>query len=227
MPIILAIETSTEACSVAISTKEGVLEDFAIMPRMHSQKTLAMIKKLLSQAGINKNAIDAVAFGCGPGAFTGVRIATALTQGLAFSLDVPVIAISSLAALSQQAIRKQQATHIFAAIDARMDEIYWGTYRCDQSTNLASLVGKETVSLPKLATTQYNNSEEWVGIGTGWKYVQQIPIDPLFFEENSYPQAQDIVRLALPLFQQKKYHDASKALPVYLRNDVAKKKKER
>jgi len=224
MVALLAIETSTEACSVALSIDGKVIENFGIMPRMHSQKILPMIDQLLVEANIRKSAIDAIAFGCGPGAFTGVRISTAVTQGLAFSLDVPVISVSSLAALAQLAIRKQSANHIVAAIDARMGEIYWGLFDCDKTTGLAISMTEEKVCVPEEVLPDAFQDKSWVGVGSGWNYADNIPARPSIIDANALPHAQDIATLALPHLLNKNTINPKLAIPTYLRNNVARKK---
>lgn len=228
MAVLLAIDTATEACSAALSINGEVIEHFGIMPRLHSQKILPMVEQLLAEAGIRKTAIDAIAFGRGPGAFTGVRIATAITQGLAFALDTPVVPVSSLAALAQLAVRTQQASHILTAIDARMDEIYWATFTKDPSTQLVYQHAQETVIAPEKAQPSIEKRDvEWVGIGSGWTFSERIPVSVTSFQTDAFPHAQDIATLALPLYQQGQAVSPELAMPVYLRNNVAKKKVDR
>ena len=124
---LLALDTATEACSVALNIDGELTEHYELLPRRHSRELLPMVEKIIAAAGLSLTQLDAVAFGCGPGAFTGLRVATAMAQGLAFGADLPVIPVSTLAALAQQAHRCYQSTHVLAAIDARMDEVYWGT----------------------------------------------------------------------------------------------------
>ncbi|SQF87684.1 M22 peptidase YeaZ [Pseudomonas taetrolens] len=129
MSTLLALDTATEACSVALLHDGKVTSHYEVIPRLHAQKLLPMIKDLLAEAGVELSAVEAIAFGRGPGAFTGVRIAIGVVQGLAFALDRPVLPISNLAVLAQRAHREHGATQVASAIDARMDEVYWGCYR--------------------------------------------------------------------------------------------------
>ena len=129
MTTLLALDTATEACSAALLHEGRLLQRFEVIPRMHAQRLLPMLEELLAESGLPLSAVDCLVFGRGPGAFTGVRIATGLAQGLAFSIQRPVIAISDLAALAQQAWRVYGAERVAAAIDARMDEVYWGCYQ--------------------------------------------------------------------------------------------------
>ena len=228
MTILLAIDTATEACSAALSIDGEVIEHFGLMPRMHSQKILPMIEQVLAKAGISKTAIDAIAFGRGPGAFTGVRIATAITQGLAFALDKPVIPVSSLAALAQLALRTQKASHILTAIDARMNEVYWATFTTDSTKQRVILQSQETVIPPELAQPALTNPTiRWTGIGSGWAFKERIPAQVASYQVEAFPHAQDIAELALPLYEEGQAVSPELTMPVYLRNDVAKKSKKK
>jgi tRNA threonylcarbamoyladenosine biosynthesis protein TsaB len=126
MTTLLALDTATEACSVAVLHDGRVHSHYEVIPRLHAQRLLPMIKQIMAEAGAPLSAIDAIAFGRGPGAFTGVRIAIGVVQGLAFGLDRPVLPVSNLAVLAQGAYRLHGARQVAAAIDARMDEVYWG-----------------------------------------------------------------------------------------------------
>ena len=136
-----------------------------VIPRLHAQKLLPMIKDLLAEAGVELTAVDAIAFGRGPGAFTGVRIAIGVVQGLAFALERPVLPISNLAVLAQRAYREHGATQVASAIDARMDEVYWGCYR-EQAGEMC-LAGVEAVLPPEVAALPVDASGEWFGAARG------------------------------------------------------------
>jgi len=124
---LLAFETATEACSVAVWIDGEVIERFEIAPRRHAELALPWADAVLAEAGIAKSAIDAIAVGRGPGAFTGVRLAIAVAQGVALALDRPIVPVSTLAALALQG----GAPRVLAAIDARMGEVYAAAFRCD------------------------------------------------------------------------------------------------
>src|SRR5215831_4430849 len=125
---LLAIETATESCSAALLIGDAVIERCEIAPRRHAELILPMIESLLGEAGVTRRQIDGIAVGRGPGAFTGVRLAISVAQGLALGLDIPVVPVSSLAALAQDAPAKQSGS-ILAVIDARMGEVYSGTFQ--------------------------------------------------------------------------------------------------
>ena len=122
MTTLLALDTATEACSVALLHAGKVISHYEVIPRLHAQRLLPMIQTLLAEAGITLSAVDALAFGRGPGAFTGVRIAVGVVQGLAFALQRPVLPVSTLATIAQRAHREHGAEQVAVAVDARMDD---------------------------------------------------------------------------------------------------------
>ncbi|MCL6270944.1 tRNA (adenosine(37)-N6)-threonylcarbamoyltransferase complex dimerization subunit type 1 TsaB [Sansalvadorimonas sp. 2012CJ34-2] len=227
MALILSIDTATEACSAAINNNGEVQEIFEVIPRQHSKRLLPMIDQLLAEQGVSRSQIDAVAFGRGPGAFTGVRIATGIAQGLGWALNCPVVPVSTLAALAQQGLREYGAEQVLAAIDARMDEVYWGIYSA--SNGIMEAVRDEQVCAPEL--TRESIPEGWLesalGIGTGWGYSERMGFSPARTVIGAFPHAGDIATLAAPMLEQGQGVDADKALPVYLRDNVALKKSER
>jgi tRNA threonylcarbamoyladenosine biosynthesis protein TsaB len=125
---LLALDTATEACSAAVWVDGTVLERYELAPRRHAALILPMIEAVLAEANLSPLQLDAIAFGRGPGAFTGVRIAVGIAQGIAFAADLPVIPISTLAALALGAAQETGYSRIAAALDARMGEVYWGVY---------------------------------------------------------------------------------------------------
>ncbi|HEY9147572.1 MAG TPA: tRNA (adenosine(37)-N6)-threonylcarbamoyltransferase complex dimerization subunit type 1 TsaB, partial [Gammaproteobacteria bacterium] len=161
---LLAIETATEACSVALYLDGEVRESYRLAPREHARLVLAMADGLLAEASLQPSQLDAVAFSRGPGAFTGVRIATSVVQGIAFAAELPVVPVSTLAALAQGGCREFGWQHIAAAIDARMDEVYWGVYECIDG--LVQPRQAERVCQPGTVPTL--QGEGWYGIGSGW-----------------------------------------------------------
>ena len=160
---LLAIETSTEACSAAISINDACAYRYELAPRKHSKLILPMIDSLLSEADIKINALDCICFSHGPGAFTGVRIGISVAQGLAYPHDIPVIGVSSLKTLAQQFSKEND--HIATAIDARMNEIYWGLYKKNDEGVMEEIT-KEKVCAPEDILSPSKNN--WMCIGTGW-----------------------------------------------------------
>jgi tRNA threonylcarbamoyladenosine biosynthesis protein TsaB len=220
MSTLLALDTATEACSVALLHDGRVLSHYEVIPRMHAQRLLPMIKDLLEEAGIALSALDAIAFGRGPGAFTGVRIAIGVVQGLAFALERPVLPVSTLAVLAQRALREQGAQQVAAAIDARMDEVYWGCY-CAQQGEMR-LRGSEAVLAPESVSLPADEAGDWVAAGTGWgSYAERMPVNTLAAPQVLLPHAQDLLALAGFAWARGEALPADMALPVYLRDQVA------
>jgi len=221
MPNILAIETATEACSAALSVDGRIIERSEIAPRRHAELILPMIASLLAEAGLARAQLDGIAVGRGPGAFTGVRLAIAVTQGLALALDVPIVPVSSLAALAQDA--PDAGASILAVIDARMGEVYAGAFRRG-ADGLVEAIGDETVG--KADELILPQSIQWCVVGTGWDAYRaalapRLPPPPTFADGVRYPQARAVAVLAAPQFAAGRGVAPEQALPVYLRDKVA------
>ncbi|MDB6442869.1 MULTISPECIES: tRNA (adenosine(37)-N6)-threonylcarbamoyltransferase complex dimerization subunit type 1 TsaB [Pseudomonas] len=225
MSTLLALDTATEACSVALLHDGKVTSHYEVIPRLHAQKLLPMIQQLLSDAGTTLQAVDAIAFGRGPGAFTGVRIAIGVVQGLAFALERPVLPVSNLAVLAQRALREQGARQVAAAIDARMDEVYWGCYR--EIDGEMRLVGQEAVMPPEAAALPPGTDGQWFGAGTGWGYGARIAVNLSGQDPTMLPHAEDLLALARFAWERGEAIPADDAQPVYLRDKVATPKSER
>ena len=221
---LLALDTATEACSVALHLDGEIVETFQMLPRRHSRELLSMIEQLLADAGLSLTQLDALAFGRGPGAFTGLRVATAMVQGLAFSVDKPVVGVSTLAALAQEGYRRFGASSVLSAIDARMNEVYWGAFR--EQNGLMQPVQEEIVIAPENVTAPENDNS-WLGMGTGWAYQDRMPVTVSDYHIEHYPRAGDIALLAAAGFDKGLAVSAEHATPVYLRDKVALKKNER
>lgn len=225
MSTLLALDTATEACSVALLHDGKITSHYEVIPRLHAQKLLPMIQQLLGDAGITLQAVDAIAFGRGPGAFTGVRIAVGVVQGLAFALDRPVLPVSNLAVLAQRALREHGARQVAAAIDARMDEVYWGCYQ--ETDGEMRLVGAEAVLPPEVAALPAHASGDWFGAGTGWGYEPRIAVRLGGRDATLLPHAEDLLALARFAWERGEAIAADDAQPVYLRDKVATPKSER
>jgi tRNA threonylcarbamoyladenosine biosynthesis protein TsaB len=221
---ILAIETSTEACSAALLNGDEVLERYQLAPRGHGDLILQMATEVLAESGLSLGQLDAIAFGRGPGAFTGVRIATSVTQGIAFGADLPVIPVSTLAALAAGGVRATGGQRIIAALDARMGEVYWGAFELiggkltSQSAEVVSAPGQVPLVV----------GDQWQGIGSGWltygevlmaHYTSQIG----GVNADVFPHAQDVAQLAVDIWAAGGAVTAEQAIPVYLRDNVAVK----
>jgi tRNA threonylcarbamoyladenosine biosynthesis protein TsaB len=219
---LLAIETATEACSVALIHGQELIARSEIAPRRHTELVLPMADELLAEAGIDRHALDAIAVGRGPGAFTGVRLGVSLAQGMALGLDLPVITISSLAALALEAPAEDGAA-ILAVIDARMGEIYAASYRRDDNGGLVALDEERIVTAETLVLPQ---AGAWQVVGTGWaayatELSQRLTGTLHSADGLRYPQAAHVATLALREFQAGHAQAPELALPVYLRDKVA------
>ena len=225
---LLAVETSTEACSAALHIDGEVRERFKIAPREHTKLILPMIDSLLADAQLKPQQLDALAFSRGPGSFTGVRISTGIIQGIALGADLPVVPVSTLAAIAQHYLKNTDKDCAYTAMDARMGEIFWAAYQ-KNSQGYAELIGEEAVTLAENVVIP---SIQGVGIGSGWGVYQQQLTDRLGalildIEVDHLPRASAIADLGVIGFNQNKAVDVEKAMPVYLRDKVAKKESER
>jgi tRNA threonylcarbamoyladenosine biosynthesis protein TsaB len=216
---LLAIETATEACSVALWIDGGVRERHEIAPRRHAELVLPWADALLAEAGIAKSQLDAIAVGRGPGAFTGVRLAIALAQGIALALGRPVVAVSTLAALAMHG----EGERILAAIDARMGEIYLGTFARD-ADGLVTAVDAERLARPDAAVLP--EGRDWIGVGSGFAadggaLVKTFGDRLLRHDAVALPHAADVVRLAARAYANGEAVAPELAEPAYLRDKVA------
>lgn len=236
---ILAIDTATEACSAALLIDGEVSAQYQLAPREHSRLILKMIDTLLADAAVPVSELDAIAFGRGPGSFMGVRIAAGVVQGIAFAHDIPVIPISTLKAIAQRAYEQTANTQILVAIDARMDEVYWAVYRLNalrwQLDGEEQVISPERLQLSRQTLQDdgkgdNKGSDEWLAAGTGWgSYAQRLLAGADFDLQATlaecYPSAEGIAKLAVEEFRAGNMVTAAQAVPVYLRNDVARKPK--
>lgn len=216
--VLLAIDTATEQCSVALKVGDQVFQRAAITPREHSQRVLGFVDEVLAEAGLTLADVGGVVCGYGPGSFTGVRIGVAICQGLAFSHTLPVYPVSTLAALAQQAVRKHNAQRVLSAIDARMNEIYLAGYELQDEVLI------QTISA-RMAPLQAVTEQPWwregavVGAGTGWQAYgeklnpsQQVTV----LDDVTLPLAEDMLTLA----QWVEPVAAEQLEPLYVRNEV-------
>lgn len=215
---LLALDTATEACSAAVWVDGNVLERYELAPRRHAVLILPMIEAVLAEAGLSAGQLDAIAVGRGPGAFTGVRIAMGIAQGIAFAADRPVAPVSTLAALALGVARATGEARIAAALDARMSEVYWGLYAVNGYET--ELLGQERVCAPEAVTAPPG---AWFGAGSGWAVYAEALAQRLTvsgWRSDCYPRAGDIARLAATPSQRGAWVVAEQALPVYLRDRV-------
>ncbi|MCC8362396.1 tRNA (adenosine(37)-N6)-threonylcarbamoyltransferase complex dimerization subunit type 1 TsaB [Lysobacter sp. A6] len=216
---LLAFETATEACSVAVWVDGEVIERFDLAPRRHAELALPWADEVLHEAGVRRTELDAIAVGRGPGAFTGVRLAIAIAQGIALALDRPIVPVSTLAALALQA----RAPRVLAAIDARMGEVYAAAYRCDGDNAIA--LDDERVVAPT-AVVLPDDANAWSGVGTGFDAVEgalRTTLDGRFarIDASALPHAADVARLAAQAFKRGEGVAPERIEPAYLRDNVA------
>lgn len=225
---ILIIDTATEACSVALKIDGKVFNQFEICPQQHSQRILPMIDDVLKLANCKLGDLDYLGFGRGPGSFTGVRIATGVLQGLALGTGLKVIGVSTLAAMAQQAAAQASATQVYAAIDARMSEVYFAQYQLREG--VMQLVDEEQVLPPEHAETLINVVDNAVGVGTGWQAYPNLnpSLDPesrlSIAEDIMYPDAQFMLPIAQANIALGQAVEVEEVQPVYLRDKVTWKK---
>lgn len=226
MPI-LALDTSSDACSAAVLTATAGFTVFEMTPRGHTQLILPMVESVLKQAHLRLADMQAIAFGRGPGAFTGLRIATGVAQGLALAADKPVLPISTLAALAQQAYQQLQAQKILVALDARMGEVYWGAFQV--VAGQVQLQAEEQVLTPN--AIELPKDSGWMAVGSGWSAYPELAERALGLVTATYadwlPSAEFIAQLAWQDYQAGKALPAQQAQPIYLRNKIAQTTQER
>ena len=233
---LLAIDSATEFCSAALSTEADIISRGEELPRQHSQMLLPYVNELLSEAGVTLKELDGIVVSQGPGSFTGVRIGASIAQGLAFSQNLPMVQISTLAAMAQACYRRHGATQVIAAIDARMGEVYCGTYRLIDG--LMELEGEEIVCAPAdvrdrlpilgdalSVEPKVEQARAWTTCGTAWETYAEVMTEalagiPLQSSQVRLPHAMDMLVLARPIFAAGEAIGAMDLSPNYLRNEV-------
>jgi tRNA threonylcarbamoyladenosine biosynthesis protein TsaB len=236
MTKLLAIDSSTEACSVALSIEGQVFSEYQISPRKHAELLLPMVDSVLSEAKSSLKELDAIACCVGPGAFTGLRIAISMAQSLAYASNKPCIEISSLQLLAAQAFQQSQSSICLASIDARMNEVYFAAFKRG-ADGLPALLSAERVVAPLeieldsafLAPANLSQLEigQVVVAGSGWtayEYGKSLNKIKQLKVNEVYPNAARMLPIAEKSYAQGEIINASKMRPSYLRNNVAKKK---
>ncbi|BCQ35344.1 MULTISPECIES: tRNA (adenosine(37)-N6)-threonylcarbamoyltransferase complex dimerization subunit type 1 TsaB [Erwinia] len=224
---ILAIDTATEACSVALLNEDRLLAHFELCAREHTQRILPLVQQILQEGGVALKDLDALAFGRGPGSFTGVRIGIGIAQGLSLGANLPLIGVSTLKTMAQSAWRLHGASRVLAAIDARMGEVYWAEYQRDEQGNWQ---GEETEAVLKpdaAAARMAALSGQWACVGTGWQAWPQLAENSalaLTLSDVTLPCAEDMLPLAQQALAAGMTVAPEHAEPTYLRNEVTWKK---
>jgi tRNA threonylcarbamoyladenosine biosynthesis protein TsaB len=219
---ILAIDTATERCSVALRSDGQTIERSSELPRGHADLVLPMVEEILQQGGVSLRDLDGIAYGRGPGAFTGVRIAVGVVQGLAFGAGLKTVGISNLAAVAQQVA--EPGDRILVCMDARMDQVYWSSFVREHGSELVAALVPERVDSPDaVAAGNYTTLA-----GTGFKAYPQLSRfagASVTVHDAILPRAREIALLAEAQFRAGQGRPAAEAQPVYVRDQVAHVKK--
>ncbi|MEY4933510.1 MAG: hypothetical protein RLZZ403_1830 [Pseudomonadota bacterium] len=215
---VLAIDTATEQCSVAVRLDDRTIEQRVLTPRGHAELLLPMVDQVMSEAGCTLADLDGLAFGRGPGAFTGVRIAVGAIQGISLGSGLPVVGISTLAAVAQQFTAGSGA--VLVCMDARMNEVYWARFRTAEGGGVA-LLGEERVGSPD--SVDAGDDGVVLGAGTGFRAYPALRerMQGLRIDDTALPRASDIAYLGELALRRGQGVQASEAQPVYLRDQVA------
>lgn len=227
MSKILALDTSTDACSAALLLDDQLTDRFVIEPRRHTHLLLPMVEELLAEAGVALNSLDAIAFGRGPGSFAGIRIATGAAQGLALAADLPVVPVSTLKAMAWA--EGEDSGSLLTVLDARMDEVYWCAWQWQDGEPVA-LVEEQVCAPAQIHLPSECLTQSFGGLGSGWCYREQMPAELVRqvseIKVEIYPQASAMAQLAQRALKRGETMAPDDARPVYLRDQVAWKKKD-
>ena len=219
MPIILAIETSSELASCALLSGDSVIARESGGVRTHSQSVLPMVQELLAEAGLKLAEVEAIAFGAGPGSFTGVRTACGVAQGLAFGADLPVLPLVTLEAMAEACRERSGAREVLCVLDARMNEVYWAQYRFDGSWQV---VIAPVLSAPEAVQPQA--AAELAACGNGFAVYPDAFAGKAFADKADagiVPHARELARIGAAALAAGQGVPAAQAQPLYLRNKVA------
>jgi tRNA threonylcarbamoyladenosine biosynthesis protein TsaB len=221
---ILALDMSTSHCSIALCHDDKTLYAQKLAPMQQARFVLGMIEDLLQSFSFTLADLNAIAYGCGPGSFTGVRIANTIAQGLGFGLNCPLIPISSLAAIAEACFLQENQNKVFVAMDARIEQIYWGSYQVSQQTHMELLNTEALINIADLNSINFTRFSlpDWVGVGTAWsiyndKLFNQLKYNLKIIDLNNLNLAQGILSLAKTKFYSQTWITPAAAQPVYLR----------
>ncbi|HSO81719.1 tRNA (adenosine(37)-N6)-threonylcarbamoyltransferase complex dimerization subunit type 1 TsaB [Thiocapsa sp.] len=224
MTTLLAIDTSGDACSAALLSGERIEQVLETAPRRHGELILGMMQQVLDNAGTRLDALDAIAFARGPGSFTGVRIAVAVAQGAAFGAGLPLVPVSTLAAIAQGEFRRSGERRLLVALDARMGEVYWGCFEIDER-GLAVARCEERVCPPE--GVESPGGEGWFGVGPGWsvygaELAARTGVAPNVHAGEAICEARDLAVLGAAELAAGHAVPPELAAPVYLRDRVTR-----
>jgi tRNA threonylcarbamoyladenosine biosynthesis protein TsaB len=219
---ILALDTATEACSVSLGIGGRSIDRYVELARGHAEQLLPMVHEVLAEGGVSLGSLDAIAFGRGPGGFTGVRLAASVAQGLAFGAGVGVVPVSDLAAVAQRVVELDPGVRrVLVANDARMREVYWASFE---------LTGTLTPSGPESVSASHNvqlpvGAASWAAAGRGliaWpELAERCRAAGAALYADLLPRAREILLLAQPAVAAGQVLDPAQGLPVYVRDRIA------
>jgi tRNA threonylcarbamoyladenosine biosynthesis protein TsaB len=230
MTNILTLDTSTDACSVAVCLQGDIQHRFELIPRQHNQRLFSMLREVLPAGELPAAGIEVLAYNHGPGSFTGLRIAASAMQGLAYSMGLPVVGVSTLACMAQGALRRglvDQTSSVLVLLDARIKEVYWGLYSFEDG--IATAQRPDAVSHPREVSLQgLSSTSKVIGLGNGLCYLPELPSDVRsaleVCENDCWPDSLDTLTLAVPEYMGGRVLTAEQVQPVYLRNEISWKK---
>jgi tRNA threonylcarbamoyladenosine biosynthesis protein TsaB len=218
---LLGIETSSAVGSVAIQTPATTIVRTLATPREQNEHLLELVDELLAEAGLTLDALDGIAFGRGPGSFTGLRIAAAVAQGFALATGVPLLPVSSLRCIAQHALRLATVQHVAVCVDAHMGEAYWGEF--ELRDGLMVPAGEERLAAP--AALEAPRARPWQAVGGGFATHAEALAALVATAERVLPEvrpdARDLLPLAAPDLTAGRAVPPAQALPVYLRPETA------
>ena len=230
MPNILALDTATDACSVAVNFGDEIQHRMELIPRQHNQRLFSLLGEILPRGDLRQQGVDMLAYNHGPGSFTGLRIAASAVQGLAFSNNLPVAGISTLACMAQGAWRQgliAESATALVMLDARINEVYWGVYELRDGR--ACCCHPDGVAAPgELPVDVEASAGQLVALGNGLRYAAEMPEQlrsrwQLTLPE-LWPDSLDLLSLGACHHQDQNLCSAEQVLPVYLRDEISWKK---
>lgn len=222
--VLLAIDTSTSALSIALKSNGQIMERHEVVPRAHGKLILNWIEQLLALAQLEKSALQGVVVGFGPGGFTGIRIGLGVAQGIAAGLDIPLVGLSSLQAMAHFALSQFEQKRVLVAQDAKMGEVYWAAYQQQADGNVIAIVPDQLAKPDEVSVPDQQGS--WLAIGDAWSvYPNELNECcsnlQIHIEAQMYPHAHSLLVLGEPLLAAGQGQEPESVLPVYLRGESA------
>lgn len=220
---ILAIDTSTEACSAALYIDGELIERYLVAPRKHIELLKPMVDEVMKAAEVDVSELTGLAFGAGPGSFAGLRVACAFVQGMGAGLEIPVVPVSTLKAMAQQVLDTHPDRTVLVMLDAKMKEVYWGVYRVEDK-EVITVLPEQVTKIDEIPNfTGIVGLANIIGAGDGWNVTPNWveALQPEFIEKNVYPRAGEIALLSIDDFENGMALDADQVSPIYLRNNIA------